>query len=69
MLVLVQATYAETIENFDIDPGWTHFNNPANSNDFGFQNSNVAGGTAGEAGGFFSVTETPVWALIPKETC
>ena len=31
-------------QNFDTDPGWTRFNNPANSNDFGFQDSNLAGG-------------------------
>ena len=62
MLLLVQPAYAESIENFDTDPGWTRFNNPANSNDFGFQDSNLAGGTAaGEAGGFFSVTSVPVW--------
>ncbi len=51
----------DIIENFDIDPGWTRFNNPANNNDFGFRNSNLAGGTAGEAGGFFSETTVPVW--------
>ena len=62
MLLLVQPAYAESIENFDTDPGWTRFNNPANSNDFGFQDSNLAGGTAaGEAGGFFSATGVPVW--------
>jgi hypothetical protein len=62
MFLLVQPAYAESIENFDTDPGWTRFNNPANSNDFGFQDSNLAGGTAaGEAGGFFSVTSMPVW--------
>ena len=37
-------SHAASIENFDTDPGWTRFNNPANSNDFGFQNSNLAGG-------------------------
>ena len=47
------------VEDFDTDPGWTRFNNPAN--DFGFRNSNLAGGTAGEAGGFFSITTVPVW--------
>ncbi len=60
-LLLVQPTYAASIQNFDTDPGWTLFNNPANSNDFGFQDSNFAGGMPGEAGGFFSVTNVPVW--------
>ena len=54
-------TFFVADENFDTDPGWTRFNNPANGNDFGFQDSNLAGGTAGEAGGFFSVTNVPVW--------
>jgi len=48
-------------ETFDADPGWTLFNNPANNNDFGFRDSDLAGGTAGEAGGFFSQTNVPVW--------
>lgn len=60
-LLLVQLTYAESIQNFVNDPHWTRFNNPGNSNDFGFQNTNLAGGTAGEAGGFFSVTSVPAW--------
>jgi len=57
-----QPASATTVDqNFNTDPLWTRFNNPANSNDFGFQDSNLAGGTAGEAGGFFSVTSVPVW--------
>ena len=60
-LLLVQATHAASDQNFDTDPSWTRFNNPANDNDFGFQDSNLAGGTAGEAGGFFSITNVPVW--------
>ncbi len=38
-LLFEQPAYAASIENFDTDPGWMLFNNPANSNDFGFQNS------------------------------
>ena len=68
MLLLVQPTYAETIENFDTDPGWTQFNNPANSNDFGFQNSNLAGGTAA-AGPTVSTSSRMTGSTRPETTC
>ena len=29
-LLLVQPAYADSIQNFDTDPHWTRFNNPAN---------------------------------------
>jgi hypothetical protein len=52
---------AEITEYFDSDPGWTSFNLPVDNNDFGFRNSNFAGGNTGEAGGFFSRTEQIAW--------
>ncbi len=61
LAMLVQPTNAGSVQNFDTDPCWTRFNNHANSNDFGIQDSNLAGATAGEAGGFFSITSVPVW--------
>jgi len=48
-------------ECFHSDPGWTSFNIPSNNNDFGFQLSNLAGGTEGEVGGFFSASLVPIW--------
>lgn len=48
-------------EYFDSDPGWTSFNLPVDDNDFGFRNSNFAGGNAGEAGGFFSRSNQEAW--------
>jgi len=48
-------------EYFDSDPGWRSFNLPVDNNDFGFRNSNFAGGNTGEAGGFFSQTDQVAW--------
>jgi hypothetical protein len=48
-------------EDFDGDPGWTTFNLPGDSKDFGFKNSNFAGGNLGEAGGLFSGSGQRSW--------
>ena len=48
-------------ESFDSNPGWRSFNLPVNNNDFGFRNSNFAGGNTGEAGGFFSQADQVAW--------
>ena len=55
----VQATLIT--ERFDTDPGWTSFNLPINRNDFGFRNSDFAGGDTGEVGGLFSQTDEVAW--------
>lgn len=52
---------ATITEHFDTDPGWTSFNLPNDGNDFGFRNSNYAGGDAGEVGGLFSRTDEVSW--------
>jgi len=52
---------ATMMEYFDSDPGWTSFNLPVDNNDFGFRNSNFAGGNTGEAGGFFSRSDEVAW--------
>ena len=52
---------ATITEYFDNDPGWISINLPVNNNDFGFRNSDFAGGNPGEAGGFFSQTDEVAW--------
>lgn len=62
LLVFANKTGADNItENFDTDPGWTASGLPVNDNDFGYRQSSLAGGDAGEAGGFFSATNHLVW--------
>ena len=58
--LLAQSTHSIE-ENFDVDPEWTRFNNPSGNSSFGFQDTNLAGGSPGEAGGFFSASSEPVW--------
>ena len=41
-------------ENFDVDPGWTVVGSGENGNNFGYQSSKNAGGSAGEGGGRFT---------------
>jgi hypothetical protein len=61
-LMSIGTVDAATItEYFDSDPGWTSFNLPVDDNDFGFRNSNLAGGNTGEAGGFFSGSDQIAW--------
>jgi hypothetical protein len=49
------------MENFNSDPGWLSFNLPVNNNDFGFRDSEFAGGNPGEVGGFFSRSDEVAW--------
>ena len=61
-LMAIGKVYADTVtENFDSDPGWQSFNLPVDNNDFGFRESNFAGGDTGEAGGFFSRSSQVAW--------
>jgi len=61
-LMSIGTVDAATItEYFDSDPGWHSFNLPINNNDFGFRNSNFAGGNPGEAGGSFSRSDQVAW--------
>ena len=61
-LMSIGTVDAATItEYFDSDPGWHSFNLPINNNDFGFRNSNFAGGNTGEVGGFFSRSDQVAW--------
>jgi hypothetical protein len=53
---LKASTVTETFDSAESTAanGWTASGNEANGNNFGWSNSNEAGGTAGEAGGFFA---------------
>ena len=52
---------ATCMENFNSDPGWLSFNLSVNNNDFGFRDSEFAGGNPGEVGGFFSRSDEVAW--------
>jgi hypothetical protein len=58
-----RAWSATKTENFDVDPGWNSNNNTGfGSNNYGFSNTDFAGGTPGEAGGAVSSrTEVTTW--------
>ena len=60
VLAFVERSHGST-ETFDNDPGWTTVNLPSDGNDFGYRNSNFAGGNAGEIGGFVSQTDEISW--------
>ncbi len=51
--ILINFSIAENsiIENFDTEPGWHGFNNKDLPHNFGFSNTNYAGGARGEIGG------------------
>ena len=54
-----QPVYADTVANFDSDPGWDGSGNHDGSQDFGWSNTNNAGGAAaGEIGG--DIIRTPL---------
>jgi MYXO-CTERM domain-containing protein len=58
-MVLTATSHASLItENFDVDPGWSSSGNSINGNSFGFSNTNLVTGSAGEAGGTFARSQS-----------
>lgn len=49
-----RAQVVTRFEDFATNPGWTLFNNGSGGSSFGYQASNHAGGSPGEAGGHFT---------------
>ncbi len=51
---VASAALVEITDTFGSDPGWIGVGNESNGQNFGFSNTNNAGGAAGEVGGLFN---------------